>query len=136
MVSANDFMLFSNWLNKILEQNIPKEVKAFNFNLYEGADNTYHIQLIGSNEFDEIDEDWACNETYTTGEDICCIARTKDIAKWEQGLNYIIKLVKQYLVQGENASILKKVFAVGVGFVDGNITIVYRDTAAKRFSTI
>ncbi|RAV23401.1 hypothetical protein DQG23_04190 [Paenibacillus contaminans] len=43
-----NYRLFSNWLNQILEKDIPNGIKAFNFNLYEGSEDTYHIQLIGS----------------------------------------------------------------------------------------
>ncbi|WP_175596833.1 hypothetical protein [Bacillus sp. MRMR6] len=37
----DNFRLFSNWLNQVLEEDIPKGIKAFNFNLYEGEEDTY-----------------------------------------------------------------------------------------------
>ncbi|MEH7249966.1 hypothetical protein V7114_24770 [Neobacillus niacini] len=122
----NNFKLFSNWLNQVLEQDIPKEIKAFNFNLYEGEGDTYDIQLIGSNEFDEDDSDWACTEYFTSGEDFCYIKRTDEIEHWEQGLSYNTKLVERYLQEGEYANILKNATAIGIGFVDGDIEILYR----------
>src|SRR5690554_79776 len=96
----DDYKVFSDWLDKVLEQELPKGIVAFNFNLYEGTEGTYDIQLIGSNEFDENDEDWACTDYFTTGEDICFIKRTKDIKDWKKGLDYITKLVRQYLNEG------------------------------------
>ncbi|SDN93119.1 hypothetical protein [Bacillus sp. OK048] len=122
----DNFRLFSNWLNLVLEQEIPKGIKAFNFNLYEGEKDTFDIQLIGSDEFDEDDSDWACTEYFTSEEDICYIKRTDEIEHWEQGLSYITKLVKRYLQEGEYANILKNVTAIGIGFVDGDIEILYR----------
>jgi len=122
----DNFELFSIWLNQVLEQDIPKGIKAFNFNLYEGEKDTYDIQLIGSDEFDEDDSDWACTEYFTSGEDICYIKRTDEIEHWEQGLSYITKLVERYLQEGEYANILKNVTAIGIGFVDGDIEILYR----------
>lgn len=41
-------MKFNIWLEKQLEERIPKEVIAFNFNLYEcEAKNQFDVQLIG-----------------------------------------------------------------------------------------
>ena len=54
---------FHNWLNKALSVNIPKSVKAFNFNLFETGSN-FGIELIGSSEFDADDSDWACQEVF------------------------------------------------------------------------
>lgn len=122
----DNYRLFSNWLDNVLEQELPEGIVAFNFNLYEGAKETYDIQLIGSDEFDENDEDWACTDYFTTGEDIYYISRTSDIEDWEEGLNYITKLVEKYLNEGRNANILKDVNAIGIGFVDGDINIIYR----------
>ncbi|WP_265443154.1 hypothetical protein [Acetivibrio straminisolvens] len=121
----NDYMLFFDWLDRILSQELPKGIKAFNFNLYEGAEGTYDIQLIGSDEFDEDDSDWACTDFFTTGEDICFIKRSKNIEYWEDGLKYITEIVMRYLDEGIYAHILKGADAVGIGFVDGDIDIIY-----------
>ncbi len=80
---ADNYVLFANWLDKIMEHELPKGIVAYNFNLYEGSDRTYDIQLVGTDEFDESDEDWACTDYYTSGEHICCINRTTDISHWE-----------------------------------------------------
>lgn len=48
------FNEFSEWLNKYLEK-LPSDVVAVNFNIYEGVNKTYDIQLIGTDEFDEDD---------------------------------------------------------------------------------
>lgn len=122
----SDFLLFSNWLNTVLEQDLPKGVIAYNFNLYEGSNGTYDIQLIGSDDFDEDDQDWICTDYFTTGENVCYIKRTGEIEQWEQGLSYIITLVEKYLVEGKNADVLKRVSAIGIGFVDGDIEIIYQ----------
>jgi len=122
---SDNYKLLANWLDTILEQEIPKGIVAFNFNLYEGAEGTYDIQLIGSDEFDKEDSDWVCTDYFTTGEDICYIQRTKDIEQWEDGLSYITKLVEQYLVEGKYSNTLKSVSAIGIGFVDGDINIIY-----------
>jgi hypothetical protein len=118
--------LFATWLDKVLEQDLPKGIIAFNFNLYEGSDETYNVQLIGSDEFSENDEDWVCTDYFTTGEDICYIRRTKEIEDWEKGLSYLTKLAQRYIAEGKKSDILKSASAVAIGFVDGDISIIYR----------
>ncbi|MCT4618778.1 MAG: hypothetical protein N4A62_05255 [Marinisporobacter sp.] len=116
---------FSEWLNQYLVLELPKEIKAFNFNLYE-EEEEYHVQLIGSETLPEEDDDWACDEIFTTGENIFIIANEQTGDTWEEGLRFIIELVKKYLVHGKFTEKLKSVGVVGVGFVDGDIEIVYQ----------
>ena len=96
------------------------------FNLYESSEQTYDIQMTGSDEFDEEDEDWACNTVFSTDEDLFVISRTDDISEWQQGIIFISALVQKYLESGMYAEKLKSYKAVGIGFVDGNIDILYR----------
>ena len=117
---------FSIWLDKYLEGPLPKEVTAINFNLYEGAnDDTYAIQMIGSDEFDEDDEDWACSEVFSTEEDIFFIPKIKEIEDWEAGLCFIKQIVEKYLIEGKYADRLKSYTAVGIGFVDGDLEVLH-----------
>lgn len=120
------YKLFSNWLDQILEQELPGLIKAYNFNLYEGSEGTYDIQIIGSDEFDEDDSDWACTNYFTSGENIFYIKRTDEIEHWEHGLSYITKLVERYLSEGNYSTTLKNASAIGIGFVDGDIDIIFR----------
>lgn len=116
---------FSKWLEGNLEQ-LPSDVVAVNFNLYEGADQTYDIQLIGTDTFNEEDEDWACEEIFTTGENVFLLPKTNSIENWEDGLSFIRKMVEKYLENGKYANILKGLQAVGIGFVDGDIELLYQ----------
>lgn len=122
----NNITMFFKWLDRILEQKLPEGIVAFNFNLYEGKQGTYDIQLIGSEDFEEDDEDWRCTDFFTSGEDVCCINRTQAINAWEDALRYITELVGQYLNKGNKAHILKSAQAVGIGFVDGDVLIINR----------
>ena len=64
------------------------------------------------------------DEYFITGENICYISRTSDTEDWEEGLNYITKLITKYLDEGRSSNILKDVNAIGIGFVDGDINII------------
>lgn len=116
---------FSKWLDGKLEQ-LPSDVVAANFNLYEGADQTYDIQLIGTDTFDNENEDWACEEIFTTGENVFLLPRTHNISDWEDGLSFIIKMIEKYLENGRYANVLHGLQAVGVGFVDGDIELLHQ----------
>ncbi len=124
-ISNKNFEIFSEWLNKILDIGLPNSIIALNFNLYEGAEQTYDMQLIGSDEFDENDSDWACNEIFTTGENLCYIPRTNEIANWENGFVAIKEIINEYLTKGKYANYLKNFTAIGAGFVDGDLEILH-----------
>lgn len=132
-INDERYRLFSDWLDG-LAQEIPgnEDTAAFNFNIYEyryDEGRMYDIQLIASDYFEEDDPDWACSESYSSAENVCCIPRTEDIKDWEQGLELASELVKRYLEEGSLADRLKSSQAVGVGFVDGDIEIVYKKEA-------
>jgi len=119
------YIEFSNWLDKYLSDDLPESIIAVNFNLYEGSDPSYHVQFVGCDRFDEEDEDWCCYDVFTTGEDIFCVPRTNEIVQWEQGLAFITTIVEKYLNEGRFAEKLKSCKAVGIGFVDGDLDILY-----------
>ena len=45
---------------------------------------------------------------------------------WEQTLKEVEKNVKTYLEKEEYSSVLKKYEGIGLGFVDGDLIIVYK----------
>jgi len=51
-MSKSVFSDFTKWLDAILSTELPKNIQAFCFNIYEGKD-TFHIQLIGASSFSE-----------------------------------------------------------------------------------
>jgi hypothetical protein len=116
---------FEKWIDVILGGNISNDVIAFNFNLYE-AEDSYHIQLIGAPTFSQEDQDWACYEVFTTGENIFIINRKIAGQDWEQGLKFSKNMIIKYLEEGKYNYKLKEKQAVGIGFVDGDLEILFR----------
>ncbi|MGN1031105.1 MAG: hypothetical protein ACI4PQ_05825 [Butyricicoccaceae bacterium] len=114
---------FDKWLDEVLESDLPEEIVAVNFNLYDDGDGQWSIEFIGADSFDEEDADWACDEVFTTRDEPFC---------WESDesadavLDTAIDAIKAYLAEGSYADALKKYEAVGVGFVDGELEIVYQ----------
>jgi hypothetical protein len=119
------FKNFSIWLNNILENNDFSDVIAFNFNLYEGED-SFQVQLIGTDSFDENDDDWACDEVFTS-ENLFIIQRSITGQKWDEGLAYIKKIVEEYLKSSSSSKVLKEKDAVAIGFVDGDLEVLLKN---------
>lgn len=117
------YNLFEQWLNRILEQELPEDAAGINFNLYEDADNHWSIQLVATKYFDEEDEDWVCEELFTTGEDLFTWQQE---TQWETVLETGRGLVMQYLEEGHYADKLKQYEAVGIGFVDGDVYVLHK----------
>lgn len=120
-------MLFdeaSEWLDNILETDIPNEVIAFGFNLYDDGDYNWSMELIGTSEFDIDDEDWLCNEVtdFDTRDEPFQWSQN---AEWEEILIHITDVLKEYLESGKYADVLKAKMGIGVGFVDGDVEILY-----------
>lgn len=116
--------IVEKWLDDILCQAIPDEVVAFNFNLYEDGGEKWSMELVGTDAYDPDDEDWRCEEVTDFGTREEPLSWTKATG-WETVLEDAMNAVKQYLVQGQYADILKSKEAVGIGFVDGDGELLY-----------
>ena len=114
----------ANWLDEILSQEMPSEIAAFHFNLYEDDDNEWSMELVGTKDFDLEDEDWACDEITDFDTRETPFSWEQD-ADWEKIFDEIITVLSEYLKKGTYANILKAYKGVGVGFVDGDIEILY-----------
>lgn len=112
------------WLNEVLDQEIPAASRAFCFNLYDDGENEWSMELIASSSFDLEDDDWGCDELTDLGTRDIPLSWEKE-AEWEEILADAASALKQYLAHGKYADILKAREGVGVGFVEGDIEILY-----------
>lgn len=118
------FYEVSNWLDGVLKQDVPEEVAAFCFNLYDDGDNDWSMELVGTGRFEADDEDWPCDEITDFGTRKGLLTWNKE-GEWNTVLEEVISVLKEYLENGRCANVLKSRAGVGVGFVDGNIEILY-----------
>lgn len=114
---------FNSWVDRILLENADAPVAAYNFNLYEHEEE-FVIQLIGARSFDRSNSDWACDEEFSSGEDLFELPRSVVGGDWQDGLRAAKSLVNRYLETGKQAPRLKASHAVGVGFIDGDLELV------------
>ncbi|NLZ56478.1 MAG: hypothetical protein GX900_07445 [Clostridiaceae bacterium] len=114
----------TNWLDNVLRQNVPEDVTAFCFNLYDDGDNNWSLELVGTGSFDVDDTDWPCYEVTDFGTRAQPFAWNK-AQKWGRVLTDVVSVLRKYLKNGKYAHVLKSKSAVGVGFVDGDIEILF-----------
>jgi len=114
---------FEEWLDNALQRELPENMAAFNFNIYEDGDNMWSVELVGTETFNVSDQDWACDEIFTENRDEPF--EWEEDAKWEIIQEEVACWITEYLENGDNADILKKYEAVGLGFVDGDIELMY-----------
>lgn len=113
-------MTFIDWIDNQLKGEFPEGIIAYCFNLYETEDdNVFDVQLIGSREFDRNNDDWACNEAYSSGEDVYSF-KADD---WEVAMDKFGKELKNYLLSEKCSDVLKQ-SRVAYGFIDGDLEYV------------
>lgn len=109
------------WLDKVMQMTIPDDVVAFCFNLYEDANKSWTLELIGAGSFDATDTDWACDEVFTTRDKPLT---WHDDKEWQDVLNVTIKMINDYIEKGKYGKALKERQGLAVGFVDGDLTLL------------
>jgi hypothetical protein len=116
------------WADRALGQGVPSGTVGFHFNLYEGIDSV-HVQLTGIDSFFTEPEYWPGNETFTTGEDIFEVPFSIAGATWQDWLVSLKALVSSYIANGEKSVVLRKYQVVGIGFVDGDMYVLWQPAA-------
>lgn len=120
---------FEDWLEKSLEIEVPSEIKAFSFNLYESAYEEgyeFGIELIGAEKFDINDSDWACEEIWESSPRKLFIPISYSGEKWEECLEKMKSLVTKVLYTNKKLEVkLKSRNGVGIGFIDGDLAVIW-----------
>lgn len=114
---------FFYWLDDILTQEFPEETVAICFNLYEEEENKWAVELVGTDEFDEEDDDWACDEIIAFRDNLFYFEMDAD---WEEVWKRVNEIILKYLDSGTEAKKLLQYDAVATGFVDSELQILYQ----------
>ena len=114
---------FEDWLNSVCEEEKDFPGEAINFNIYENEDSCWSVQLITADDYDEEDDDWCCEEAFST-EDNQFI--WKQECNWEEIQDLVVDMIERYLQQGRYRDFLKKYVAITAGFVDGDLILIYK----------
>jgi len=112
-----------HWLDKVLKKGLPEQAAGVLFNLYEDGEDWWSLELVVTGRFDPEDPDWGCDELSATRENPY---KWVQRASWEKVLQETKEMLREYLRTGKYAGTLKACQGVGVGFVDGDIAILYQ----------
>ena len=106
------------WLKPHLNA-LPAEAKALCLNLYESEEEgEFDAQLVACADYDREDPDWACEDIYSTGEELFGFS-SED---WEAALDLMLETVGEAIADGILPDAIEY---VAVGFVDGDLEEVF-----------
>ena len=106
------------WLTPHL-QALPAEAKALCLNLYESEEEgEFDAQLVACAAYDPEDPDWACEDIYSTGEELFGFS-SED---WEAALDLMLETMGEAIADGILPDAIEY---VAVGFVDGDLEEVF-----------
>lgn len=116
---------FSDWVSDVLVE-IPDETNAFVFNIYE-EDDAYLVDITGTTAYDESDESWTEDINWDSGEELFIIPKEKFDGDWEDIHDAIVESLEALLdVDNELSDALCDSDAIAVGFIDGDLEIVWQ----------
>lgn len=115
---------FAKLLDGVFEREIPDDVVALSFNIYEDGKRRWSVEVVGTSSFDIGGEDWACDEATD-------FETRNDPFSWDEKTNWknvaseVAEAVQKYLEVGRYADKLKTLRGVATGFVDGDLNLLY-----------
>lgn len=98
------------------EQNMPTDIVALNFGLFQ----PYGIELIGASCYDAENDDWACEEDFVPEHRFCPALKISGSKKWEEVLEDIVVILKEIIEELPDLK-LWKVEHITTGFSDGDL---------------
>ena len=116
------------WLDQALSGDLPPTIVAFHLNLYEGTDSA-HLQLVGCESFTpgELPERdyWPGDEVFSTGEAVFHLPFAVAGPNWRAWQATCLDLLNAYLDSGANAQVIRASQGLGMGFVDGDMQLLW-----------
>jgi hypothetical protein len=92
------------------------------------------VQIIGTESFtpgkDPERDYWPGAETFTTDEDVFEIPFEVAGSDWKEWLKTSIEVVNSYIAEGTQSSVLRSSKGVGLGFVDGDMYVLWQHADA------
>ena len=109
----------------MLTKKLPDGIAAFHFNIYEGSE-SHSVEIVGCPTYDPSDSDWACDDIFGSGKPRFELRHDIVGQGWEQALELAKQFLRTYLATGSvGARRMQESLAVGIGFVDGNLHLVW-----------
>ena len=81
-------------------------------------------------DFTPDDDEWGCYAVYTS--DKMLMINTNGEMEWEDVIKNTARLLKKYLREGKNRSIIKKYKGIGTAFPDSDIEYIYINKSKNK----
>ncbi|MCR5792483.1 MAG: hypothetical protein K6G65_04885 [Lachnospiraceae bacterium] len=115
------------WIENAFKNNIPTDVVAICFNLYEDGDNHWSMEMVGTANFDLEDSDWACDEVTDFGTRDNPFSWEEE-SDWESVLSRVVASVSKCIDEGRCDNQIRDLKGIAVGFTDGDLEIVLQSS--------
>lgn len=116
---------FSDWVSDVLVE-IPDETVAFVFNIYE-EDDAYLVDITGTTAFNTDNEIWTDEINWDSGEELFIIPKENFDGDWEDILDTVAEALEALIeVNNELSDTLCDSDAVAIGFIDGDLEIIWQ----------
>ncbi|MBK6725042.1 MAG: hypothetical protein IPG58_17820 [Acidobacteria bacterium] len=116
-------MTLYEWLTEICSTEKPDDsIVAYNFGLFE-TDEGFTVYLVGSNEYNEADPDWACTETFVPKQKYFPLSSSEyENLDWQQVLEtFTAQLTRFTQTDSFINSFFVDAVAITTGFDDGDL---------------
>jgi len=122
--------VFRKWLDLVFSADVPDDVVAYSFNLFECADESngkFGIEFVGAGSFDPDNEDWACDQVWSPQQRAISIPIEYSGVSWEECLDNMKQLIQKLLDESSDITgKLKRKAGIGLGFVDGDLELLWQ----------
>jgi len=130
MRTGNLSLLFGEWIDRALSGELPDGIAAFHFNMYDGPE-THDVEIVGCPTYDPNDSDWACDDIFMSAEPRFELPHTVVGEHWESALAAAMQMLGAYMKSDAvGARRMRRSQAVSIGFVDGNLHLVWSGKSA------
>jgi len=129
--------LISFWINRIDdEEQIPKSIKAFNFGIIE-TENDYQTYLVGTNNYDSENDDWACEEDFTPNERYLSLGIDSKKWKWDEIQSIVKTGIEQFIeTRISPLTFVHSAEYLTIGFDDGELERIKQKVHNNGYTTM
>ncbi len=120
-IATDSFEHLTKWLDDVLLKDIPTNGGIY-FEIFGATEDGFGLSFCVTKDFIPDDDDWGCDVIYSS--DVFMISTNGEM-EWEVVLKNAVRLLKKYLREGGNRSVLKKYKGIGTGFSDSDIKYIY-----------
>lgn len=122
---------FEDWVDTALEACPFEDAEGIAFNIYQDVYDRFSLEVVATFAFDEEGGDWSCDEIWASRDD--CVDFVLSSSFSDDAFEEAKGLIEKYLAndKAKYSKALKSTQGIGVGFVDGDFEVIYKNQSTK-----